>query len=65
MMTDSMHDDEHYDGKQYDEEQYDYEPYDEITAAGWTKGRDGSGNWTWQKAHCPNFRHGCSRTRPM
>ena len=43
----------------------DHEPYDEITAAGWTKGRDSSGNWTWQKAHCPNFRHGCSRTRPM
>ena len=38
-----------------------HEPYEEIEAAGWTKGRDSSGNWTWQRAHCPRFRYGCAR----
>ena len=37
-----------------------YEPYEELKAAGWTKGRDSSGNWTWQRAHCPRFRYGCT-----
>ena len=40
----------------------DHDPYKELLAAGWEKGRDGSGNYSWQKAHCPNFRRGCSYT---
>ena len=31
------------------------DPYKELTNANWEQGRDRSGNWTWQKARCPNF----------
>ena len=35
------------------------DPYKELTNANWEQGRDRSGNWTWQKARCPNYRLGC------
>ena len=35
------------------------DPYKELTNANWEQGRDKSGNWTWQKARCPNYRLGC------
>ena len=35
------------------------DPYKELAKAGWEKGRDRSGNYSWQKAHCPNFRLSC------
>ena len=36
-----------------------YEPYQELKDAHWQRGRDGSGNKTWQRAKCPNYYHGC------
>ena len=37
----------------------DSDPYKELAKAGWDKGRDRCGNYSWQQAHCPNFRQGC------
>ena len=31
------------------------EPYRELRYAKWQQGRDGSGNYTWQRARCPNY----------
>ena len=35
------------------------EPYQELTDANWQRGRDGSGNKTWQRARCPDYYQGC------
>ena len=37
----------------------DSDPYKELAKAGWDKGRDRCGNYSWQQAHCPNFRQSC------
>ena len=41
------------------------EPYDELTAIGWTKGRDRSNNYTWQYPRCPAYHtsQGCTGAR--
>ena len=35
------------------------EPYRELRNAKWQQGRDGSSNYTWQRARCPDNYHGC------
>ena len=35
------------------------EPYRELRNAKWQQGRDGSSNYTWQRARCPDYYHGC------
>ena len=35
------------------------EPYLELRQSKWQQGRDGSGNYTWQRARCPNYYQNC------
>ena len=39
------------------------EPYQALRQLGWTRGKDASGNLTWQRAKCPTYYSNCAETQ--